>query len=88
MSETSDFFTILLAIAVIALFALFFGFVIYRFVSYGKLLAGMIEGSAERQRAQPAITGRDTETPLWKRLIQILLIGALLALLWLKFRGI
>jgi membrane glycosyltransferase len=88
MRETFDLSGILLALGVIALFGVFFWYVAYRFWSAGKLIAGLIDSRAARDRERPAFEAGNRGVPAWKRAAQILLIGALIALLWFRFRGV
>ena len=91
MNQTFDLQTILLAVGVIAVFGLFFGYVVYRFVSYGRRMSTMLDTRAERHRARVAYEEKHGMPPAWKqagrRLIQILLVLAALGLAWFRLKS-
>jgi hypothetical protein len=92
VNQTSDLSTIAIAVAVLALFVGFFVYVALRFWSVGRRMKGLLDGRAERQRQQLAREEGQDQPPAWqqavRRMIQIALVLAALALAWLRLRGV
>ncbi len=90
MNQTLDLYAVLLWIAVIAVFGLFFwlvGAVIWNDI---RRLSAFIEGWPERRRQRLAREEKEGRPPAWKRalrlLLQVVAIVGALALVWLKVR--
>ncbi len=92
MNGTLDLSAVSLAVAVLALFGLFFGYVAYRFWSGIRRISDLLDGRAERQRQRLAYEEKHGTPPAWKqalrRLVLILLVVAALALVWFRLTGV
>ena len=91
MAGVSDIGWIAFGIAVVVMFALYFWHTATSMLEYAKSLTNFLDTRSERLRQRlehEAIHGRP---PLWYRLAQrlviLLLVAAVAALVWTKFRG-
>ena len=91
MTETPAPSAVLIAVAAIAVLGLFFWYVAYRFRRDGKRISAILDAGSQRRRERLDREARQGRQPAWqqalRRLIQIVLILALLALAWLRLRG-
>jgi len=92
LTRTIDFPTLLLALAVIALFGIFFWHVARVFWGSARHVTNVLEAWSQRDRRRPAYEPRHKPPLTWKqilrRAIQGFLILAMVGLLWLKLRGL
>jgi hypothetical protein len=91
LADVSDIGWIALGIAVVAMFVWFFWHTAVSMIAYAKSLTDFLDTRSERlrQRLQhEAIHGRP---PLWyrmaQRLVILMLVAAVAAMVWTKFRG-
>ncbi len=91
MNQTLDPYAILLWIAVIAIFGLFFWLVASIFWNDIKRISAIIDQAPERRRERLALEEKQGMPPAWKqalrRLAQIALVLAALGLVWFRLRG-
>ena len=90
MNQTLDLYAVLLWIAVIAVFGLFFWLVAAVFWNDIRRIYAIIDGWPERRRQRLAREEKEGRPPTWLRalrwLLQIVAVLGAFALVWLKLR--
>ena len=91
MSEGLDLWAILLWIAVIAVFGLFFALVAIRFWGAIRTISALIEAGPERRRQRLALAEKQPRAPIWQQALRRLSAVALflvgIALIWFGVKG-
>ena len=90
MNQTLDLYAVLLWIAVVAVFGLFFWLVAAIFWTDIRRISAIIDGWPERRRQRLAREEEEGRPPAWKRavhlLLQIVAVLGAFTLVWLKLR--